>query len=113
MIQELTDETFEAEVAKGGPIIVDFWAPWCGPCRSMNPVIEELAKEFDGKIRFAKLNVDESSKIVRKLNLFSIPTFLIFNNNELVDTVIGMQSKAKMKEHIEAVTGKLEEPPKE
>jgi thioredoxin 1 len=110
MFQELTDDNFEAEVAKNeGPIIVDFWAPWCGPCRLMDPTVKELAEKYKGKIRFAKFNVDESSIIVREFNLFSIPTFLIFNNNVLVDTIVGAQSKSIMEKHIEAFTGKVEE----
>lgn len=98
----LTDQNFETEIGKAGPpLLVDFWAPWCGPCRVVDPIIEELAKEYEGKIRVGKLNVDENSKTAAKYNVMSIPTLLIFKKGEVVKIIIGAQSKERFKQQIE------------
>jgi len=86
---ELTDETFESEVAKNRLTVVDFWAPWCGPCRMMAPVVDGLAKDYAGKAVFGKLNVDENVSVPTKYQIMSIPTLLVFKNGKLVDRITG------------------------
>ena len=86
----LTDANFEAEVLKSDvPVFVDFWAPWCGPCQMMGPVIEEIAKEMEGKVKVGKLNVDENNVTAGHYKVMSIPTFLVFKGGEVVDQMIG------------------------
>ncbi len=81
------------ETIKEGVVLVDFWAPWCGPCRMLAPVIEELAEEFDGKAKICKVNTDEEQDIAVKYGIRSIPTILFFKNGELVDQMVGASSK--------------------
>lgn len=101
---ELTDKNFEKEVLQAGmPVFVDFWAPWCGPCQMAKPVIEELAKEYQGKIKIGKLNVDENPKIAQKYGIMSIPTVVIFKERKEVKRQIGFPGKGKYKELIEGV----------
>lgn len=100
----LTDQSFETEVLRSDlPMLVDFWAPWCGPCRLVGPVVEELAKEYDGKLRVGKLNVDENSQTSAKYNIMSIPTLLVFKGGEVVKTIIGAQSKERLMQHIDEI----------
>ncbi|PJC27935.1 thioredoxin [Candidatus Shapirobacteria bacterium CG_4_9_14_0_2_um_filter_39_11] len=90
----LTDENFKKEVLEANlPVLVDFWAPWCGPCQTAGPVIEELAKEYEGKIKVGKLNVDENPKISEKYGILSIPTVIIFKNGEEVKRQVGFVGK--------------------
>ncbi len=97
-----SDQNFEAEVLKSDqPVLVDFWAPWCGPCQAMGPVIEELAKEYEGKgIKIGKLNVDENSVTAQKYDIMSIPTLIFFKNGEKVAQMMGLQTKEKLVEKI-------------
>ena len=88
---ELTTETFDSTVAEGVSV-VDFWAPWCGPCRMIAPVIEELAETLDGQAKVCKVNTDEQQELGQKMGIRSIPTVLIFKNGEVVDTLIGANS---------------------
>jgi thioredoxin 1 len=99
----LTDENFEAEVLKSDiPVFVDFWAPWCGPCQQMGPIVEELAGEYDAsKVKVGKLNVDENQAIAGKYQVLSIPTFLLFKNGEIADKLVGGVQKEKIKEVID------------
>ncbi|MFZ5366114.1 MAG: thioredoxin [Patescibacteria group bacterium] len=91
---ELTDKTFEIEVLKSNlPVLVDFWAQWCGPCLMAAPVIEELAKEYEGKIKVGKLNVDENPKIAEKYGILSIPTVVVFRNGEEVKRQVGFPGR--------------------
>ena len=100
----VTDATFEEEVEKSSlPVLLDCWAPWCGPCLMLGPIIEQLAEEMDGRIKFAKLNVDESTQTAVKFGIMSIPTMLIFKDGKLVDQMVGVQPKAA----IEARLAKL------
>ncbi len=89
---ELTDDNFEASIAEGVSL-VDFWAPWCGPCRMIAPIIEELAEDFEGKATIAKVNTDEEQDIATKYGIRSIPTLLIFKDGEMVDQMVGAASK--------------------
>ena len=98
---KLTDADFDEAVRKYVTVVVDCWAPWCGPCRMVAPVIEELAKEMQGKIVFGKLNVDENPMISTKYQIMSIPTMLVFKNNTLVDKVIGAYPKEMLKQKLE------------
>ncbi len=99
----LTDASFENDVLKSEvPILVDFWAPWCGPCQMMGPIIEELASEYDSsKIKVAKLNVDDNPSTAGTYQVMSIPTFIIFKNGKVADKMSGGVSKQKMKEFID------------
>ncbi|MBU2542657.1 thioredoxin [Patescibacteria group bacterium] len=95
----LNDDNFEAEVLKSDkPVLVDFWAPWCGPCQMMGPLVEELASEYEGKAKIGKLNVDESQTTAGKYKVMSIPTFLVFKGGEVVDQMVGGVQKDKLKE---------------
>ncbi len=89
---ELTNENFE-ETTKSGVALVDFWAPWCGPCRMIAPVIEELAEEFDGKASICKVNTDEQQELSTKFGVRSIPTIVFMKDGEIVDTMVGAASK--------------------
>ncbi|WML50908.1 thioredoxin [Neobacillus sp. PS3-12] len=98
-ISHVTDETFNAEI-KEGLVLVDFWAPWCGPCKMIAPVLEEIDGEIVDKVRIIKLNVDENSETVRKFDVMSIPTLMLFKDGEVVDQVIGFQPKEALTELI-------------
>jgi thioredoxin 1 len=95
-VLEISDQNFETEVlAANKPVLVDFWAPWCGPCRVVAPIIEELAEKHGDKIKFTKLNVDENPKIATKFKILSIPTFIIFNQGAEQKRFMGAMPKDK------------------
>ena len=105
---EGTDATFEQEVLKADvPVLVDFWAPWCGPCRMIAPIVEELANQYNGKLKVVKLNTDENQDTAVRYGIRSIPTLGIFKDGKVVDSVIGAVPKKlledKLKAHIEIV----------
>ncbi|MBU2259838.1 thioredoxin [Patescibacteria group bacterium] len=104
MAQEITDAEFEAEVLKADtPVLVDFWAPWCGPCKSMSPIMDELSTEYEGKVKVVKVNVDENTETPGKFSVMSIPTFIIFKDGDAVSTFVGAKSKEDMKKELDAV----------
>ncbi len=93
-VAHVTDRNFEAEVLKSNlPVLVDFWAEWCGPCRMIGPIVEEIAKELKGKLKVAKVNVDEAQELAAQFNIMSIPTLLIFKKGEPVEQMVGAMSK--------------------
>lgn len=97
----ITKENFEQEVLKADkPVVVDFWAPWCGPCRMMGPILEEFAKEFDGKYIVGKVNVDDEDELSGQFNIMSIPTIKVFKNGKETASALGVQSKEKLIELI-------------
>lgn len=94
-IAEVTDATFEQEVLRSPrPVVVDFWAPWCGPCRVVAPIMKDLADEHDGRVRFVKLNVDESPQTAARYNVLSIPTLILFEGGEPRETVVGARPRS-------------------
>lgn len=97
MALDITDANFALEVIESEiPVVVDFWAPWCGPCQSMSPVINELSKEFEGKVKIAKMNIDDNPIGPGKLGIMSIPTIILFKDGEIIDRKVGMQTKQKL-----------------
>ena len=101
---KFTDQNFEEEVEKSElPVLVDFWAMWCGPCQMMGPIIEELAKKFEGKIKIGKLNVDENPEIAKKYEVLGIPALKFFKSGEIVDEITGLQPKEIIIEKIEGL----------
>ena len=99
MAAQVNDAGFDAEVLKSDlPVLVDFWAPWCGPCRAIAPVIDELTQEFEGKVAIVKMNVDENPGTPSKYGIRAIPTLILFKNGEAVEQVTGAVSKASLKQ---------------
>lgn len=97
----LQDATFEKEVLKSDiPVLVDFWAVWCGPCKAIAPAVEELAKQYKGKVKIAKMDVDEHQQVPQQFGIRSIPTLLLFKGGRVVDTIIGAVPKSKLEDSI-------------
>jgi thioredoxin 1 len=92
----LTDSNFASEVTKYPIMLVDFWAPWCGPCRMVSPIIEQLSREYSGRVAFGKVNVDENQRIAASFGIQSIPTLMIFKDSKAVDVIIGAMPKAQI-----------------
>jgi thioredoxin 1 len=104
-IKEIDDSNFEDEVLKSDmPVLVDFWAPWCGPCKAIAPIIDELSKDFSGKLKFTKFNVDESPLTPGKYGIRAIPTLIFFKDGQVSEQITGMVAKAKLQESIKKVT---------
>jgi len=102
--KEVTDATFEQEVLKAPrPVLVDFWAPWCGPCRMVAPIVEELAEEYDGKVNFVKLNTDDNPVTASRYGIRSIPTLLVFRGGQPVGQIIGFRPKSDLRRRLDAV----------
>ena len=98
-VPEITDDNFASEVLQSNePVLVDFWAPWCGPCRQLTPIVEELAAENAGAVKVTKLNVDEASQTAQEYGISSIPTLLLFKNGEVQQRVVGVKPKTQLQE---------------
>ena len=101
---ETSDATFKHEVLENDlPVLVDFWAPWCGPCRMVAPVVEELAEEYDGKVSFYKLNTDDNPQVATTYGIRSIPTLLVFKGGEPVGQIVGFRPKGDLKKRLDEV----------
>lgn len=102
--REVTDDTFQQEVLDATrPVLVDFWAPWCGPCRMVAPIVEELSGEYDGKVEFVKVNTDDNPKTSVKYGIRSIPTLLVFKGGEKVSEIVGFRPKSDLKQRLDDV----------
>ena len=102
----LTDGNFDTEVLKSNePVLVDFWATWCGPCRAIAPVIEELAGAYEGRVKVGKMDVDENSATANRFNIRSIPTLLFFKNGQVVDQIVGSAPKASLEGRLNSLIG--------
>jgi thioredoxin 1 len=99
----ISDSNFDAVLAEGLPVMVDFWAPWCGPCRRVSPIVEELAAEYAGKINICKCNVDDNDGIPMKYSIRNIPTLLFFKNGELVDRLVGAVPKQDIEDKLKSL----------
>jgi thioredoxin 1 len=96
-IQHVTDDSFDPEVLKSDvPVLVDYWAEWCGPCKAIAPILDEVAKEYDGKLKIAKLNVDDNVEVPKKYNIRGIPTLMLFKNGNMEAVKVGALSKSQL-----------------
>ena len=103
MVEKVTDATFEKDVLKASsPVVVDFWAEWCGPCRMIAPALEEISKSLNGKVKIVKLNIDENPVTTTKYGVMSIPTLMLFKNGELASRQVGAAPKQKLEQWITA-----------
>ncbi len=100
-VQQLTDADFEKTVNSGKPVFIDFWAPWCGPCRIVGPIVEELAPTYEGKAIIAKMNVDDNPVVAQRFGVTSIPTLMMFKNGQLVDRMVGAAPKNALQQFID------------
>jgi thioredoxin 1 len=102
--KEVTDATFEQEVLKASvPVMVDFWAPWCGPCHMVSPIVEELADEYEGKVNFFKLNTDDNPVISSRYDIRAIPTLLVFKGGQPIGQIIGFRPKSDLRRRLDSV----------
>lgn len=105
MALAVTDNTFETEVLKSsGPVVVDFWAEWCGPCRMLSPLIDEVSEAMKGKVKIVKVNIDESPETPTRYGVRGIPTLMVFKDGQVVDTRVGSMPKGQLSEWIESLT---------
>ena len=103
-IQELSDSSFQTEdLSSTKPVLVDFWAPWCGPCRMLAPMVDELSKEYDGKIKVGKLNTDDNAQVATRFRISAIPTLLFFKSGKVVDQLVGVHPKPEIKKRLDAL----------
>ena len=103
MAQQITDANFEELLNSGKPMVVDFWAEWCGPCRMVAPIIDELATEYEGKVTIGKMDVDNNDEVVGQFGIRNIPTVLFFKDGKMVDKVVGAVPKATFQEKIDSL----------
>lgn len=97
-VTEVNDQNFETEINSEHPVLVDFWAPWCGPCRMIAPIVEELSKEYEGKLKVVKLNTDDNPDTATKYHISGIPTLLLFKEGSVVEQVVGAVPKARLQD---------------
>lgn len=95
-VQQVSDTDFDSIISSATPTLVDFWAPWCGPCKAIGPVVEDLAEEFDGKVNIAKMNVDDNPATPGKYGIRAIPTLILYKNGEVVDQITGAVGKSQL-----------------
>ena len=101
-VQQVSDTSFDGDILKSDkPVLVDFWAPWCGPCRSVAPIVDDLANQYKDKLKVAKINVDESSEVAMKYQVTSIPTFIVFKNGQVADRVLGALPRSEFVKFID------------
>jgi thioredoxin 1 len=101
-IQQVSDDAFDSEVLKSDlPVLIDFWAPWCGPCKAIAPVVEELAKEYDGRLKVVKMNVDDNPQTPSRYNVRGIPNLILFKGGQVKDQIVGAVPKAQL---VKAIT---------
>ncbi len=103
MALKITDENFEGLLNEGKPLVLDFWAEWCGPCRLVSPIIDELSEEYEGRVNIGKMNVDENDDVISQFGIRNIPTILFFKNGQLADKIVGAMPKDKFVEKIDAL----------
>ncbi len=104
MVHEITDNSFKQEIIESKkPVVIDFWAPWCGPCMMMSPIIDELAEEYKDKAKFGKVNVDENTKTASEYEIMSIPSIKIFVNGKIVGDFVGAQSKDVLRKELNKI----------
>ncbi len=102
--EDTSDSSFQTDVLDSDlPVLVDFWAPWCGPCRMVAPIVEELAEEYDGRVKFVKLNTDENPQVAGKYGIRSIPTLLVFKGGDTVGQIVGFRPKSDLKKRLDEV----------
>ena len=100
----VTDTTFEQEVLKSAtPVLVDFWAEWCGPCKMIAPILDEIAQEYDGRLKIGKVNIDNEQTLASQHGIRAIPTLLVFKNGEVADQIVGLRSKRDLKANLDRV----------
>jgi thioredoxin 1 len=105
-VAEFTDSNFETEVLTASePVLVDFWAPWCGPCRMIAPMVDELASEYRGTVKVGKVNIDDAQQLAMTYGVQSIPTLMVFKNGEVVDRFVGVQPKNRLQQALDAAKG--------
>lgn len=103
MTYEVTDSNIQELLASANPVVIDFWAPWCGPCKMMLPIVDELSKQYDGKVNVGKLNVDENPDTCEQYGIMNIPTMLFFKNGEIVDRHVGACRKPDLEKIIDSM----------
>ncbi|MEG1543920.1 MAG: thioredoxin [Tannerellaceae bacterium] len=103
MALQVTDSNFEELVNSGKPMVLDFWAEWCGPCKMVSPIIDELATEYEGRVTIGKIDVDNNNDVIGKFGIRNIPTVLFFKNGKMMDKIVGAISKQKFTEKIESI----------
>lgn len=105
-VVEFTDNNFDSEVLQSStPVLVDFWAPWCGPCRSIAPLVEQLADEYQGAVKIGKINIDDSPNAAMKYGVQSIPTLMVFKSGDVVDRFVGVQPKNRLQAALDSAKG--------